>query len=677
MDKSESVKGLLPAAASSRPHRFLRRLVWLYGSFAAATSVFLSISLWPVAGVEPAKVLANEAILGGLGAMTMSALLLALTGLVATLALTAARQPRLLSAETARPGGWWLAHRGPGFAARTGQGAIVPFGAVLVYGVSWLLWPATDKLAQAAADANFLAAFAFALAFVSLVAERMMHAFPEPQLPEAPSLRRLLLLTTVVLAAAGCVEVGRGAGLAWIAWPAVALICVIAVVAIELAVRALARLFLPAPAPAAARAVTDSLVATVLTGGPRTPGVLIRTHLGLDFARSWALTYLSAALLPALLATTVLCWGLSGLKLVDLGERGVYERLGAPVAVLGPGLHLLLPWPLGRLRPVEYDKIHAVAVGVDRAEAASEDEQIDAEATPPASMNHLWETAQPTEAQYLVASQNGNQQGFQVVSAEIRVLYRTGLTDMDAKQAVYGAVDQEALVREAASRLLVRYFNSRTLDAVLGARRETLAEELRSALARVVAARNAGIEIVAVTIEAIHPPLGAAAAYHAVQAAEIKAQVSVSDETGRAKRMAGVAQQESRQLIDGSQATATEAVQNATGEAYRFSMDRRAYQEGPAFLLERSYSNLVGALKQTPLTIIDHRLSSTQSPVIDLRSAGAAISPPAPAASSPATPPGGTSPGSSSSGAPAARPAARPPSGAGAPSLTPQIEDAN
>ena len=552
---------------------------------------------------------------------------------------------------------------------------IVPLGALLVYAISWLLWPTTDKLAQGAADANFLAAFAFALAFVSLVAERMMHAFPEPQLPEAPSLRRLLLLTTVVLAAAGCVEVGRGAGLTWIEWPALALICVIVVVASELALRALARLFLPAPLPAASRAVTDSLVATVLTGGPRAPGVLIRTHLGLDFARSWALSFLSAAILPAVLATTLLCWGLSGLKLVDLGERGVYERLGAPVAVLGPGLHLLLPWPLGRLRPVEYDKIHAVAVGVDKAEAADEEEQIDAEATPPASMNHLWETAQPTEAQYLVASQSGSQQGFQVVSAEIRVLYRTGLTDTDAKQAVYGAVDQEALVREAASRLLVRYFNSRTLDAVLGARRETLAEELRSALARSVATRNAGIEIVAVTIEAIHPPLGAAAAYHAVQAAEIKAQVSVSDETGRAKRMAGVAQQESRQLIDGAQATATEAVQTATGEAYRFSMDRRAYQEGPAFLLERSYSNLVSALKQTPLTIIDHRLSSTQSPVIDLRSAGAA-SPPAPTATPPAAS-GGTAPGSPASGAPAARPAGRAPSAGGPPSLTPQIEDAN
>ena len=66
-------------------------------------------------------------------------------------------------------------------------------------------------------------------------------------------------------------------------------------VVLELAIRALARLFLPAPLPANARAMTDSILAGVLTGGPRAPGSLLRTHLGLDFARSWALSYLSAA----------------------------------------------------------------------------------------------------------------------------------------------------------------------------------------------------------------------------------------------------------------------------------------------------------------------------------------------------------------------------------------------
>jgi regulator of protease activity HflC (stomatin/prohibitin superfamily) len=37
---------------------------------------------------------------------------------------------------------------------------------------------------------------------------------------------------------------------------------------------------------------------------------------------------------------------------VPLDQRAVYERFGAPVRVLHPGLHLILPWPLGRLRPV-------------------------------------------------------------------------------------------------------------------------------------------------------------------------------------------------------------------------------------------------------------------------------------------------------------------------------------
>ena len=672
MDKLEELKDSNPRSVTSRPNRLLRRLVWLYGIFVILVSVLLSMAVWPIGFVQPLQTLALQAAADGFGAMVMSALLLALTALVATHVMTAARQHPLPDemALGARPADWSLAKLGPGFAARTGQGVIVPLGAALIYLSAWLLWPA-DTITPSTGGANFIAALAFGLAFPSLVAERTMDAFPAPQMPEAPSLRRLLLLTTVLLVAAGCVEIGLGAGLTWLQWPALAFICLPVLIVTELALRALARLFLPPPAPAAAQAATESILASLLTGGPRAPGMLIRAHLGLDFARSWALAYLSKAAMPALFVTALVCWVITGLKLVDLGERGVYERFGAPVAVLGPGLHMLLPWPLGRMRSAEYGTLHSIAAGT--TESGPDPEQIDAEATPPASMNHLWETAQPTEAQYLVASQSGGQQNFQVVSADIRVVYRTGLTDDDALQAVYGALDQEALVREATGRLLVRYFNSRTVDAVLGARRETLAETLRAQLARDVAAHKAGIEIVAVIIEAIHPPIGAAAAYHAVQAAEIKAEASISDETARATRTAGIAQQEIRQLVDSAQATAVETVQNATGEAYRFAMDRRAAAVGPAFLLERTYSSLTSALRQTPLTIIDHRLDPTQSPIIDLRSAGV------PTATPPPAPPGGVG-ATGSSGLPAPgnaapRPAAPPPASANAQSLTPMIED--
>jgi regulator of protease activity HflC (stomatin/prohibitin superfamily) len=642
-----------PHSIAPRPHRFVRRLTLLYAGAALIVVLSLSVKLLPENLLPGAHAFASEVQSGGLGGMVLSALLLALTGLLATLALTQARYRGLLLRFDA------------GFAAREAQALIVSIGAMLTCLSAALLWPAWP-FSAVPANANAAAAFAFTLAFVSLVAERAMHAFPAPQLPEAPSLRRLLLLSTVLLLAAACAELGRGSNLEWIRWPVFLLICLPGVVAAELAIRALARLFLPAPAAASAKAVTDSIVASLLTGGPRAPGTLLRTHLGLDFARSWALSYLNAALLPAIAATALLCWGLSGLKLIDLGQRGIYERFGAPVAVLGPGLHVLLPWPLGRLRPVEYGTIHAAAIGVGSAQDGGED-SVAAEALPPASLNRLWESSHPGQAEYLVASLSTGLQGFQTVSTEIKVLYRVGLTDAAALQSVYSVAEPQTLVEEAASRLVLRYFSSRTLEEVLGARRENIADSLRDALVRDLNARHAGIDIVSVLIEEIHPPAGAAAAYHAVQAAQINATASISNEIGRAKRIVGVAQQESHQLVAASSAKAEETLRAANTDAYQFNADRRAYAEaGRAFLFERSNHDIVAALVQTPLTIMDHRLSAAQAPIMDLRALGGAASNAAAPASSSAAP-ASIAPGS-----------AAPASGTATPdALTPEVESDN
>jgi regulator of protease activity HflC (stomatin/prohibitin superfamily) len=580
-------------------------------------------------------------------------LLLPFTALLGTLALTWARFRFAEGSAAPRSRPW----DDPGFAARPTQALIVPLGTVLIWLVVKLAWPAAPigdtevAAAGAATTANLAGAFVFALAFVSLVAERVMNAFPAPQLPEAPALRRVLLLATLLLVAAALIELGRGAELAWVRWPLLVLICVPGLVATELSIRALARMFLPAPAPAEATAVTESLLASLITGGPRAPGNLLRTHLGLDFARSWALKFLSAAVLPAILGTALLCWILTGLKLIDLGQRGIYERFGAPVAVLGPGLHLLLPWPLGRLRPVEYGTIHSVAIGVDPNAPQEKEQAVSAEATPPASLNRLWESSHPGQADYLVPSRGTGQEGFQSVSTEISVLYRVGLSDEAARDSVYTVADPVSLIRESASRLVLRYFNSRELDSALYERRDAnVAATLRAALAANMEQHHTGIEIVSVLIEEIHPPAGAAGAYHAVQAAIINSRASIAQETGRAKRAAGVAQQEAHQLTAAADAQATESIAAADAEAYRFNADRRAYGEaGESFLLERSYSKLKMALAQTPLTIVDHRLSPAQGPVLDLRNPSVFRATPAAPPATPAAAP-----------APAARPGATP-----------------
>jgi regulator of protease activity HflC (stomatin/prohibitin superfamily) len=355
-------------------------------------------------------------------------------------------------------------------------------------------------------------------------------------------------------------------------------------------------------------------------GGP------LRVQLGVDFARSWALRYLRGAALPALLLTALLCWGLSGVVALGLDQRGVYERLGAPVAVWRPGLHLGLPWPLARVRRVELGTVHELALGGD---AVFGRDTTPAEAAPPVSADRLWDRPHPGEVTYLIASASEGRQGFQIVSTDLRILWRIGLGDADANRAVYGTVSPDTLLREAANRLLARFFAVRTLDSVLGERRETMAEALRSALAEDIAPLNSGIEILAVVVEAVHPPAGAAAAYHAVQAAAIAARTSVATEQGQASGAANRARQEAHGLTVGAQAAADERVLGARADAVRFAADHGAYAAGGrAFLLERYFADISAALAGASVTIVDDRLDAASAPVIDLRPFAAPSTPP-------------------------------------------------
>lgn len=602
----------------SRAHRLIRGLLTFYGLATLILVLYAGLAYVPQTYLPVAlareQAQANEALGGGFVALAGGTLLLTLGSLLSAALLTRARYAGV---DPDAP--WWrIADHGAGFAARTGQGIVVPLAAAATIAVAWHYWPNPAQPVPVGLDADLIGGFGVVVAFIALVTERTMYDFPEPQMAEAPSLRRGLLLATLLLFVAGVDEILRGAGLSWVRWVAYVATVIPPLVATELGLRALARLFLPAPKPDAARAVTDSILTAVITGGPHAPGDLLKSHLGLDFARSWALGFLASAALPAVVATGLLCWGLSGLKLIKNDARGVYERFGAPVAVYGPGLHLLVPWPMGRLRPVEYGTVHEIAVGVDLS--SNPPDPIGAEGVPPHSMDRLWETAHADEAHYLVANFSRGLQEFQEVSTEIHVLYRTGLTDQDALASVYSLSDPEMLVHEAAGRLVLNYFDSHTLDQVLVSDQARLQNNLRTDLQRDIDAYHAGIEIVGVVVSEIHPPAGAASAYRRVQAAEIEARTQVSDEQGRAERMKSVAEQEARARIDDAIATAAETLSAARQVAYRFDADRKAYALGPeSFLLERRDSDLVAALAGAPLTLIDHRLTGTTGGMIDLR----------------------------------------------------------
>jgi len=132
-----------------------------------------------------------------------------------------------------------------------------------------------------------------------------------------------------------------------------------------------------------------------------------------------------------------------------------------------------------------------------------------------------------------------------------------------------------------------------------------------------------------VVIEAIHPPAGAAEAYHNVQAAQILAVTSVTAERGHALATAAEAAQYAADIVAKARAAAAEATATATADLTRFTADQAAAAEGgEAFMLERRLTSIAAGLSKAALTIIDHRIPPAEAPMLDLRPLPAAATAP-------------------------------------------------
>jgi regulator of protease activity HflC (stomatin/prohibitin superfamily) len=508
------------------------------------------------------------------------------------------------------------------------------FGALAVGGVM-VTWRVSALAAADPLILEILGGVLIVAAFPLLVLERSFASIAPEMLPDAPQLDRLLRLPLAACLGIGIAAVLRSFGFAWALWIEQAVAILIVAVAMELIVRSLLVAFVPFAPIAQRRTVADSSLAGFLRfSAPsfQAFNTAVRQQFGIDLSRSWALAFVQRAMLPIALVMGILAWGVTGITALGLNERAVYERFGEPVAVLGPGLHVHLPWPMGVMRGVELGVIHDIPIAMsplgDAGQTARQSTGVDqqlqlagAEAPPPASSDRLWDASHPSEQSYLIASEANGQQTFQIADADLRVVYRIGLTDADAMSAAYRVADPETLIKASTGQLLVRYFARYTLAEVLGQNREAFANEFRVSLQGQLDRLSSGIEAIAVVIEAIHPPAGAASAYRNVQAAQILANSQIAVQRASAIHSIKSAQQGAMEDRNKATAAAAELVTQARSESVLFDADREARQrDGEAFLSERRFERLATGLAKSEAIVVDHRLNGQNGPVIDLRS---------------------------------------------------------
>lgn len=466
------------------------------------------------------------------------------------------------------------------------------------------------------------AALALLLAFGLLVLERQLTQENPAQWPEAAALAQLTRVAIISLVlGALCLLFGNETSV----WPvrlAVLIGVLPGLVAIELLLRAMLSLFSPRRDQLEPVLMARSFVADTLRWPPQPLLTLqheLHNRFGIDLRQIWAFTYMRRAFLPVLAVVAVVGWSLTGIHEIPLQGRGIYERFGKPVAVFGPGLHAGLPWPLGRVLSVENGVVHELATSVGETSAPVQPEP--AEGPAPMTANRLWDASHVNDKSQVIASSRADKQSFQIVNMDVRFVYRIGLSDQAAMAATYNSADVPTLIRSTASRILVHDFASRTLDGLLGEDRVGLAQEIGRAVQADLQKLDSGVEILATVVEAIHPPAGAANAYHGVQAAQIGAQALIARERGAAAEATNEAQLQASVARD--QATASAHEINATAKAadLKFTAEQKAYASaGQAFVLEQYLSQLSQGLANARLLVLDHRLGgSSNAPTIDLR----------------------------------------------------------
>lgn len=461
------------------------------------------------------------------------------------------------------------------------------------------------------------------IGFGLLVLERQFSNESEASWPEAEQLSQISRVAIGTLLIAAFCLFFSSADRVWPARLAVLIGLLPGLVAVELLIRALLSIFSPRNDRLEPRLVASSFVAGLLRWPPRPLTALqneLHNRFGIDLRQIWAFTYMRRAFLPVMAVIVALGWALSGVHEIPMQGRGIYERFGKPVEVMGPGLHAGLPWPFGTVLPVENGVVHELATSV--SEGASTEQTLDpAEGPPPAVANRLWDATHINDKSQVIASGSGDKQSFQIVNMDVRFVYRIGLDDEAAMAATYNSADIPSLIRSTASRVLVHDFASRTLDELLGEQRTDLAADIGNAVARDLKKLDSGVEILATVVESIHPPAGAANAYHAVQAAQISAQALIARERGAAADQANLAQLHASIAHDQAAANSREVMSTAQSADLRFSAEQQGYAKaGQAFLLEQYLSQLTLGMTHAKLLVLDHRLGGTSAPTIDLRS---------------------------------------------------------
>jgi membrane protease subunit HflK len=273
----------------------------------------------------------------------------------------------------------------------------------------------------------------------------------------------------------------------------------------------------------------------------------INYQFGFEVSSTWFYQLLQRWLFPIMVLTAVVIVGMSSLVVVAPHEAAVVERLGRRTggenAVLSPGLHFKLPWPIEIVHRAPVRQIQELLIG----EATEDDEDpskaiawTDAHEFVPELMLLVAspQLAGPTREEASAGVAEGSEPRSVAVSllmVSVPIEYRI----KDITRYLYRYTDPLKLMEAVAYQFLSDYAAGVDIDELMGPGRDGFNQELRLRLQEKLDAMELGVEIAFAGIRSAHPPKEekVAATFQEVISARIRMDAIIRAAEGEAQRI--------------------------------------------------------------------------------------------------------------------------------------------
>ena len=274
---------------------------------------------------------------------------------------------------------------------------------------------------------------------------------------------------------------------------------------------------------------------------------------------------------------------------VQPGEEALLERFGNPVAgreVLPAGFHAKMPWPIDAALRFRTQEIQSFDIGIERDEAKERNETA-----------ILWTVSHyKQEFNLLVASRepNGGSTNsvtgkkappVNLLSVSIPIQYQI----QDVRAWAYNFSNAGELLKEIATREVVRYFVGIDVNEIMSTGRFAAGDELRQRIQAKANDLKLGVQILFVGLQDVHPPVAVGAAYEKSVGAKQTREANILKARAYAIRTNALAIAESTRRKLNASAASTNKIAAALATESLFTNQMAAYKASPEVYTQRSY----------------------------------------------------------------------------------------